>query len=290
MSDPEPNATVAAYFADTFRETQSVREAARTCDDYYLAGRIRELIAGAEPMLEAGCGDGKWVAWAEMNGCRAIGVDWSEELMRRAAEEVPEATFLQGDLRALPLEDGSVGSIISLGAVEHVSEGPEGALREFVRVLRPGGRAIVTVPYLGSVRRAVWKVQRPIHTSSLLRRALRRSRGTKRLRRKEIPTRPGWTADYLATEDGWTFYQYQLPKKTMRPLLEGAGFVVEDEYVIGPEEGIVQTFNLLAGRYKAGTAILNPFGKLLRRILPEGSYEHMLGYTVRKPAAAAPAT
>lgn len=218
--------------------------------------------------------------------------------MERAAQQIPDATFLAGDLRALPLEDASVGSIMSLGAVEHAIEGPEAALSEMFRVLRPGGVALITVPYLGPVRRIMWQLTRPIRYSPRLRRALRRTRGTVRLSR-DMGTRDGWTADFLATEGGWSFFQYQLDKPTMRRLLTDAGFVVDEQFPFAAEEGLIQTFMPLAGRYGSDGPRLGPLGRLLEHLLPAGSYEHMLGHMVHRPlmppgstrdAATAPAT
>jgi len=58
-----------------------------------------------------------------------------------------------GDMRDMPFDDGEFGAIVSLGAVEHSGEGPMCSLHEFRRVLRPGGIAIITVPFLGPVRK-----------------------------------------------------------------------------------------------------------------------------------------
>jgi SAM-dependent methyltransferase len=54
---------------------------------------------------------------------------------------------LVGDLAALPLRSGSVDGILCEMVLEHVEEAPQ-ALREFGRVLRPGGRMYLAVPFL----------------------------------------------------------------------------------------------------------------------------------------------
>jgi SAM-dependent methyltransferase len=51
-----------------------------------------------------------------------------------------------GSIQALPLVDSSVDAIISWGVVEHDELGPQEALRSFLRVLRPGGLAFISVP------------------------------------------------------------------------------------------------------------------------------------------------
>jgi SAM-dependent methyltransferase len=274
----QPNA-VEGYFAETFL-ARTLREQVQDVPRYYLFERIAQIAAEHQPMLEAGCGAGQWVAWASERGYDAIGVDWSAELISRAAAEYPRARFVVGDLRELPLEDDSVGSIIALGSVEHTIEGPEASLAEFARVLRPGGPALVTVPFLGPVRSAVWRLVDPLRHSPRLRRALGRSGGLKPLR---IAVREDWRAAFLATDDGWSFYEYQFNRATMRRLLTNAGLALEEEFLFAPEEGLVQTFHRLAGRYGEHGAVLGPGGRLLRRVLPAGTYEHMLGYLARKP-------
>lgn len=53
-----------------------------------------------------------------------------------------------GDVQALPFEDGAFDVIFCSQVLEHVPE-PQKALDEFARVLRPGGRVVLTAPHIG---------------------------------------------------------------------------------------------------------------------------------------------
>ncbi len=71
---------------------------------------------------------------------------WDLLARRRAPGKVQ---FVQCDVRALGLPAESVDIVYSMSVVEHI-EGADGdrlALREMLRVLRPGGLLVVTVPY-----------------------------------------------------------------------------------------------------------------------------------------------
>jgi len=53
--------------------------------------------------------------------------------------------WLQGDLLQLPLRDASVDLVLAMDVFEHLDEDARAA-REILRVLKPGGRLLVTVP------------------------------------------------------------------------------------------------------------------------------------------------
>lgn len=77
----------------------------------------------------------------------SVGVDISREALELAAETVPGAGLVQGDMAALPLADDSVDGVTAYHAVFHVPRDEHPAVyREFARVLRPGGRLLMTLP------------------------------------------------------------------------------------------------------------------------------------------------
>jgi SAM-dependent methyltransferase len=67
-----------------------------------------------------------------------------------ARQRVPEAEFVQADFTALPLYDGHADAILAVHALLF-AEDREVALREWLRVTRPGGRLSLSVPGPGDV-------------------------------------------------------------------------------------------------------------------------------------------
>jgi len=55
-----------------------------------------------------------------------------------------------GSVENIPLENGSVDSIISMQVLEHVKN-PAKAVSEFYRVLKPGGHCLITAPQLSEL-------------------------------------------------------------------------------------------------------------------------------------------
>jgi SAM-dependent methyltransferase len=107
-----------------------------------------------EIVLDAGCGLARWVFFLRAKGYRVIGTDCAHPALTQAMRTRPAPLFRSDTLR-LPVADGALGGIISLGVIEHAPEGPMEALRELHRVLRPGGIALVAVPYNNPWRRGL---------------------------------------------------------------------------------------------------------------------------------------
>lgn len=98
--------------------------------------------ARSKRLLEIGVGLGTDFMRFVRAGARATGVDLTERaigLVRRRLEvEGLEADLLVADAEALPFEDGSFDRVYSWGVLHHTPDTAR-AVREAVRVLRPGG-------------------------------------------------------------------------------------------------------------------------------------------------------
>jgi len=260
-------------FARGFLQVPFERQLAN-CEHYELTPLFRRLLPAHQLILEAGCGSGRWVGWFARQGWQATGLDWSEALCARARQSVPGATFVVGDMRALPFGAGAFGAVVSLGAVEHVAEGPLAALREYHRVLRPGGVASVTVPFLGPARRLARAAKALLYFGNRARRAAR------------AVARPEWACDLMRDEHGnWNFYQYNFDRRQMRRFLDAAGFMRMEEFVDFREEGILHNSFFLAGAYDYthSRVRFNTLGRLLQAVVPTAWVGHMLVYVARKP-------
>jgi ubiquinone/menaquinone biosynthesis C-methylase UbiE len=95
------------------------------------------------PALDAACGTGRHTVTLIKHGHDVIGVDQSPEMLELAATKAPEAQFRVGDLADLPIPGASVDLVLCALALCHLHDVAE-AIAEFRRVLRPGGRLIVT--------------------------------------------------------------------------------------------------------------------------------------------------
>ncbi len=106
---------------------------------------VWSILAGLPPgrALDAACGTGRHARRLVDLGWTVTGVDLTPEMLEHARAAVPEATFEEGDLRALPAPDASFDAVVCGLALAHLPD-PLPALAELARVLRPGGEAVVT--------------------------------------------------------------------------------------------------------------------------------------------------
>jgi SAM-dependent methyltransferase len=169
-----------------------VDELLRVARESPLTELIERHLPATGRVLEAGCGLGQYVLLLRERGRAALGADWSLDAVRTGARAGAPVSVM--DLRALAVATGAVSAYLSLGVVEHDPEGPDAILREAARVVPPGGRLLLSVPYWNGVRRL----------------------GAPYLRRHARLTRAA----------GGQFYQYAFTRRELGQRLAAHGFLV----------------------------------------------------------------
>lgn len=131
-------------------------EAAQGYEDFFVPAifhqwpprlmRAAGLKAG-DNLLEVGCGTGvlarEAIKLVGANGS-VTGLDLSESMLGVARQLVPGAVFHQGDVQALPFPDESFDHVIASFMLMFVADQASG-VSEMLRVLKPGGRLVVSV-------------------------------------------------------------------------------------------------------------------------------------------------
>jgi SAM-dependent methyltransferase len=160
-----------------------------------------ELVqgAGGGPVADVGCGPGYVAGYLHDAGVEVFGIDLSPEMVDIARRDYPEVRFQVGTMTDLDLADDSVVGIVAFWSVIHVPDHAiPGVLEEFRRVLRPHGLSLIGF-HVGDETR---------HTSE------------------------GYTGRPINVDS-----HYRRPD-TMMGWLRDAGFTIEAELVMGPDEDV----------------------------------------------------
>ena len=107
-----------------------------------------EAVAGAAgvgagtAVLDLGCGDGAFCAFAARRGAAVHGLDVEPDAIAAALERVPDGDFRLGLMESLPWPDASFDVVTAFNALQYALD-TEMALTEASRVTRPDGRIAV---------------------------------------------------------------------------------------------------------------------------------------------------
>ena len=109
---------------------------------------LLRLPRSAATLIDLACGRGGYgLEVAARTGAALIGVDFSAEAIRQASQSADalgrDARFVVADIAATGLPGTSADGVMCIDAIHIVAE-PAGMLAELRRVLRPGGRAVVS--------------------------------------------------------------------------------------------------------------------------------------------------
>ena len=152
---------------------ETVREGVELCRQETIAPVVLKWLPRAARILEAGCGNGRWVAFLREHERNVVGIDYCTEGLQRFRKEIADAPVAAALVEQMPFRDGAFEAVFSHGVVEHSEQGPQAALKETSRVLVEGGLLILAVPFNNILRRLV------VNRLHSVRQTLRRLRGTK---------------------------------------------------------------------------------------------------------------
>jgi SAM-dependent methyltransferase len=115
---------------------------------------FQQHIPNASYCLDVGCGDGRTSGpWLQSNGFRYLGVDMAANAVRDAQRSGLSAMEIS-DATVLPFVDASFDVVLCIEVMEHLFR-PDLAAAEVLRILKPEGVLLVSVPNVAYWRRRV---------------------------------------------------------------------------------------------------------------------------------------
>ncbi len=145
----------AAYYRDHYKDEEHAVEWCGGGEPTFhrRLALCRSYVAAGDRVLDYGCGMGALLAETVSHcGAAGVGYDVSETAIRLARKLYPEVDWREGSA-PLPEPDGSFSVVLCSEVIEHVFDTDE-MFTEFARLLRPGGKLLLTTPYHGWLKDA----------------------------------------------------------------------------------------------------------------------------------------
>lgn len=144
---------------DTLRKTQSA------ISNGFIHRWAHRQIPPEAVVLDAACGDGR-LARVRGGSSTTIGFDFVERLVVRARRFTGGGPVGVGDVHAMPFRPASFDVVTCFEVLEHLEE-PAVAVAEFARVLRPGGRLLLSVPNDEGLKYRMKRDPHPLHHGAM---------------------------------------------------------------------------------------------------------------------------
>lgn len=106
--------------------------------------RCADICAGQE-VLEAGCGEGYGADLIASSARRVVAVDYDAATVAHVRTRYPRVEVMAANLAAVPMPDASVDVVVNFQVIEHLWDQPQ-FITECLRLLRPGGRLLISTP------------------------------------------------------------------------------------------------------------------------------------------------
>lgn len=265
---------------DTMWTTRTIEQELKACE---MEGPPRELfmqfLSKKDRIIDAGCGFGKWVIYLHQRGYDILGMDSNELAVSKLREFDGTLKVEAGDILNTHYPDCSFDAYLSMGVVEHFEEGPQAALHEAYRILKPGGLIFVSVPTVNVVRRIYRRPLRHV-VHSILRSmyAVKSQWGTSRSKaffNAVDVLVPEGVRRILSGGKGryYHFTEYRYTRQELEGFLARAGFevmkTIPHDFLDSRDHaiGLVLDFPFLGSLKREPNFKLNMVGKLVSRIL-----------------------
>lgn len=100
-------------------------------------------------ILDAGCGTGRDLSYLERYDAELYGVDLSIGMLKIAKDKLKKTILINADIRNLPFSKNFFDGILCIAVLSHLPKrDKEYAIKEFRRVLKPGGILYISVQNL----------------------------------------------------------------------------------------------------------------------------------------------
>lgn len=106
--------------------------------------RCADICAGQD-VLEAGCGEGYGADLIASVARRVVAVDYDATTVEHVRARYPRVQVLAANLAAVPMPDEAVDVVVNFQVIEHLWDQPQ-FITECLRLLRPGGRLLMSTP------------------------------------------------------------------------------------------------------------------------------------------------
>lgn len=121
-----------------------------------------ELIGQGDGLvLDLGCGAGPYVNSLHRLGYQVVGMDAANEMVALASGETAKlgghGWALRGDALNLPFAENTFDSLLAVGLLEYLPDDEE-FLTKIGKILKPGGRAVVTLRNERCLERRLWRL------------------------------------------------------------------------------------------------------------------------------------
>ena len=104
--------------------------------------------AGAGSVLDIGCGNGIFTRRLQDRAARVAGTDHNPRQLEAARREAPGVEFILCEDNSLPFHDNEFDAAVMSDVLEHMQDDGAG-LREALRVVKPGGLLLISLPNRG---------------------------------------------------------------------------------------------------------------------------------------------